>query len=448
MKSVDLVVIGAGPAGISAAVTGARRGLNVTLLDENPLIGGQVLTQADQNTPRAAAPDAFRRGKELRADLEHHPVDLKQESIVWGIDGTRVAFSSPEGSTRIEASALIIASGAREFVPAFSGWTLPGVMTLGGAQHLIKRYGVLPGKSILLAGTGPLLWALAATALEKGGNLLAILDFGQPAKWIPALPQVNALKDRLGLAWHYLSVIRKHRIRYIFARERLIAHGNAVLRTVSVGNRRFQPEALCVGFGFRPNVELLQLAGCEMGFERSLGGWIPLTDESLQTTRPGVFAAGECAGIGGAEKALLEGELAALAVFSSLSGSLNSADHGRLAWLRKRIRKETRFGRVLNEVCEPPANFISGQDDDLILCRCESIRAGEVKQAIRDGISSLDGLKNQVRVGQGMCQGRTCGPLLQRLLSEELDLPQERLAPFHVRPPVKPVTLRQIERQL
>jgi thioredoxin reductase len=414
-------------------------------LDESHSLGGQVLEQADP-LQLEAVPDAIRRGNKLLADLEALPVEIHRQSTVWGVDGNRVAYSNPEFSGQIEASALIIATGGREFVPPFPGWTLPGVMTLGGAQHLIKRHAVLPGKSILLAGTGPLLWALASALIEHGSKPHAILDFGSPLGWIPALPHIAALKDRLGLGWHYLNSIRKHCVRYVFTRRRLNARGGDELSSVSAGKLSFKVDVLCVGFGFRPNIELAQLTGCELVFDGSLGGWIPVTDESMQTTQPGVYAVGECAGIGGAEKALLEGEIAALSVFSSLNGRFASEHRKRLAWLQRRRRIEVCFGRVLNRVCQPPDSFHCGVGDDIILCRCENIRSDEVLDAAGKGLMSLDGLKNRLRVGQGLCQGRTCGPLLQQILSEEFDLRAESLSPFHVRPPVKPVALEQLER--
>lgn len=445
MKRIDLVVIGAGPAGIAAAVTAARLELTVALLDEGTSTGGQVLGYAHSDQ-HAAVPGAIRRGEELLSDLAGLPVEIHRQSVVWGIDGTCVAYSSPQGSARIEACALIIATGGREFVPAFPGWTLPGVMTLGAGQRLIKRHGVIPGESILLAGTGPLLWTLAATMLEHDARPLAILDFSRPSRWLPAVLQITSLRDRLRLGWHDLNAIRTHRIRYKFTRERLSAHGQGTLQSVSAGDLDLHADVLCVGFGFRPNIELFQLAGCELGFDDSLGGWIPHTGEDLQTTCAGVYAAGECGGIAGAEKALLEGELAALALASALDRRLAPEHAERLRWLRRRRQKELRFGRVFNKVCEPPASFLSAIDHDVILCRCENVRASEVRNAISSGVTSLDGLKNQLRVGQGMCQGRTCGPLIQQTLSEALNLPEARFSPFHVRPPAKPVALDQIER--
>ncbi|MGD8849292.1 MAG: FAD/NAD(P)-binding oxidoreductase [Anaerolineales bacterium] len=447
MKQVDLLVLGAGPAGIAAAVTAADHGLTVTLVNEGEKLGGQVLVNKEPPDHSTHEGRAILRGKELLQQLQHLPVQIEDQTIAWGIEGRRVALTSPEGSHEIAASMMIIATGAREFVPPFTGWTLPGVMTLGGAQHLTSWYGILPGKSILIAGTGPLMWALAATTLQHGGNLVEILDASRPATWLRALPHLKSLWDRIGLGWHYLNEIRTHRVPYRWTRNVLRAYGTNELERVTVGGRSFEVDTLCVGFGFRPNIELFQLAGCTLTFEPSLGGWIPAVDENLCTDQDGIFAAGECAGVGGAEKALVEGELAAFSAITSLGQRLSSRDQKRLNGLRKRRRSELNFARVLNRASQPAPDYLREIEDDTCLCRCENVRAAEIRTAIQHGSHTLGGLKNELRVGQGMCQGRTCGPILQSMLAfdqQRLDDPPE---PFHVRPPVKPVPLGQMERR-
>ncbi|MGD8632138.1 MAG: FAD/NAD(P)-binding oxidoreductase [Anaerolineales bacterium] len=446
MKHVDLAVIGAGPAGIAAAVAGARHGLSVTLLDESPSIGGQVLNVPE--TELTVRGQSIRRGLELLDELQDLPVEILGQTAVWGIKGTHIAFAGVQGADQLEARSVVIATGAREYVPPFPGWTLPGVMTLGGAQHLVKRDSTLPGRSILIAGAGPLMWALAAATLEKGGRVHAILDSSRPSAWLSALPHVAAIKERIGLALHYLGTIRAHHVPYHFLGDALRAYGANELERVVIGGNSYEVDALCVGFGFRPNIELLQLAGCALKFDQSLGGWIPVTDEGLRTDQPGLLAAGECAGVGGAEKALLEGELAAFSVLAMLGHELNPSDLKREAWLRKHRGRELRFARVLNSVSEAPAAYWHELTDDTILCRCEGVRAGQVRKTIRREHETLDALKNELRVGQGACQGRTCGPILQHVLMQDLERAGHVPPPFHVRPPVKPLALGSFERQV
>jgi NADPH-dependent 2,4-dienoyl-CoA reductase/sulfur reductase-like enzyme/bacterioferritin-associated ferredoxin len=448
VRHVDLTIVGAGPAGIAAAGTAASRGLQVVLLDERSHPGGQVLVGAEKNPQHDTDGRAVQRGRALLAKLQHLQVEIQSQTIVWGIDGCRIASACPEGTQEIEASAVIIATGAREFVPAFPGWTLPGVMTLGGAQNLIKRHAVLPGRSMLIAGTGPLMWALAANALEQGGNVRAIFDASQLLKWAGTLAQINALRDRVGLALHYWKTIVSHQVPYRWLRDHLQAHGVDELESVSIGSRSFDVDTLCVGFGFRPNIELLQLAGSSLKFDSLLGGWIPVLDGLQQTDRPGVYAAGECAGVGGAEKALVEGELAALSVLSLLGQTLTAEDQKRMRWLHRRRRNEIRFAKILNKASKTPEIYRRELEDDTLLCRCESVRVGQVRHAFQQQATSLDELKNELRVGQGMCQGRTCGPLLQWLLCDDRTESRHPLSPFHVRPPIKPIALDKMEKQV
>ncbi|MDF1499887.1 MAG: FAD/NAD(P)-binding oxidoreductase [Anaerolineales bacterium] len=445
MRRVDLAIVGAGPAGVAAAVTAARRGLRVALIDEAPTPGGQVLTNPGTSRPHDARGQAIERGQTLLAELGRLPVELYRETIAWALEGTCLALSGPESPSEIEAAALIIATGGREYVPPFPGWTLPGVMTLGGAQRLIDKHGVLPGRSILIAGAGPLMWALAASVLENDGEVLAILDASRPADWARALPLIGTLQDRLRLAWRYFKVMRGSRTPYLFARGVLQARGDGYLEAVLAGERTYTADSLCVGFGFRPNIELLQLAGCGFVFERWLGGWIPAIDEHMRTDQPAIYAAGECSGVGGAAKALLEGELAALAAGTGLGVRLEAHDEDRLEWLKRRRQREIRFARVLNHACRPPRAYTDDLVDETILCRCESVRYGQVEQALQHGATSLDGLKNELRVGQGMCQGRTCGPVLQQVLAQKAGQTREQILPFHVRPPVKPVELGKLQ---
>lgn len=447
MRRVDLAVIGAGPAGVAAAVTAAGHGLKVTLLDESPSIGGQVLTKAGPGLEISTPGPSIQRGLVLVEKLQRLPVEILNETVVWGIQGTSIAFAGPGGSDQIAARAVVIATGAREYVPPFPGWTLPGVMTLGGAQHLIKRFSTLPGRSILIAGSGPLMWALAAATLEIGGRVRAILDASQLSNWLPALLQVTAIRDRIALALRYFRLIGAHRVPYRFLRDPLKALGTDGLENISAGGIRYDVDTLCIGFGFRPNVELLQLAGCALNFDRSLGGWIPITDEGMHTDQAGLFAAGECAGVGGAEKALVEGELAAFSALAALGHKPTPGDLDRKAWLRKRRGREIRFARVLNRASEPPAAYRHELTDDTILCRCEGVQAGQVRAAIGYEPTTLDALKNELRVGQGYCQGRICGPILQRLLLEDLGGSGDAPEPFHVRPPIKPLALDRFERR-
>jgi NAD(P)H-nitrite reductase large subunit len=206
----------------------------------------------------------------------------------------------------------------------------------------------------------------------------------------------------------------------------------------------FEVDTLCLGFGFVPNVELTQLAGCEHQFDPRGGGWVPTVNERLETTVSGLFAAGETAGVGGAGAAMLEGRVAGLAAARRLGYLAEDRLAGELAGLAGRRQRLHRFGTMLNTLFAPRPGLNTITTAATTICRCEGVTAAEVQAAMDSGAANLDALKNSTRVGQGMCQGRTCGPLLARLLRQKSGCPAEAAGCFNVRPPLKPVPLGQL----
>ncbi|MEW5957480.1 MAG: FAD-dependent oxidoreductase [Chloroflexota bacterium] len=452
MATTELAVVGAGPAGLAAAVAAARLGVQVTLIDELPKPGGQYL----KGEARPVAPPvskAERHGQDLIAELSNLAIDLRTQTLVWGIDGTRLALHGSAGPAWLEAQAVVVAAGARELVVPFSGWTLPGVMTLGAAQLLAKAHRVLPGRRVLLAGSGPLLLAAANELLSLGAEVAAVLEATHPGRWLPYAPAVWGQWDRLGEGWRYWQALRRARAPYRFGRIVIRAEGEAELEAVLVArlDRRGRPlagtaetiavDTLCLGFGFVPNIELTQLAGCAHEFDRARGGWVPTVNERLETSRPGLFVAGETAGVGGAAAALLQGRVAGLAAAHRLGQLSLDRLNRELDSLAGPRRRQRNFGAMLNTLFRPPAALDALIPDDTIICRCEDVPAGEIRRAAAGGLTHLDALKTATRLGQGPCQGRTCGPLLARLIAEQTGRPEAAAGCFHVRPPLKPVPL-------
>jgi NADPH-dependent 2,4-dienoyl-CoA reductase/sulfur reductase-like enzyme len=511
----ELAVVGAGPAGLAAAIAAARAGVQVTLLDEYPRPGGQYLkAEYPRSTRRVmksgaphpdTPPPTFateRRARALLHDLLALDVDLRTETLVWGVaecpagngkgEGLRLALHSPRGLDWLEARAVVVATGARELVIPFPGWTLPGVMTLGAAQILAKEHKVPPGRRVLLAGSGPLLLPVANELIWLGAEVIAVLEATHPGEWLRHGPTVWGhwhMWDRLHEGWHYLRSLRRARVPYHFGRTVIQALGSPPAGRGGLGrggeleaaviarlDRQGWPipgseetvaaDTLCLGFGFLPNIELTQLAGCVHEFDPTRGGWVPQVDERLESSRRGLFVAGETAGVGGAEAALVEGRVAGLAAAQRL-GYIGEGDLAHeLAALAGSLRRLRRFGEMLNTLFIPRPGLDAITTDDTLICRCEEVSAGEVRAAVRRGAIELDALKVWTRVGQGPCQGRTCGPLLARLIASEIGQPvlpargppvprrqvqaghphgTGRLAKdtgfFHVRPPLKPVPL-------
>jgi NADPH-dependent 2,4-dienoyl-CoA reductase/sulfur reductase-like enzyme/bacterioferritin-associated ferredoxin len=452
-KKTELAIIGAGPAGLAAAVTAAQAGVDATLLDEYPRLGGQYLRGAHrrQTTPLTHTES---RARKYLEQLSHAPVTLRTGTLVWGIEGKTLAIHGTNGCGELEAEAIIIATGGREKVLPFPGWTLPGVMTLGAAQILVKEHGVAPGRRVLVAGSGPLSLAVAAKLAQTPSvEVVGILEATCPWEWLIHAPALIGNFDRLIEGWGYLGTIIPHRIPYRFGHAVIQANGNDRVRDVvtarldgdgtplSATREHLAVDTVCLGFGFVPNIALAQLAGCRLAYRANGGGWVPDVNENLETSIPGIYAAGEVTGIAGAKAALVEGQIAGLAVARAL-GQLDDPTFRReVNPLRRQLKPLRRFETMLNTLFRAPAGLNAITTDETILCRCEEVTAGEVRVAVRSGANTLSDLKNWTHVGQGLCQGRTCGHLLARQLTLENGCNEQDAGLFRARPPIKPIPL-------
>lgn len=460
MAATDIAVIGAGPAGMAAAKIAARSGAAVTLIDEYPDLGGQYLKGAHHVSQSVATSQSERRARALMHELGRLNLELRTQTLVWGLEGHRLALAGPNGLERLDAGAVVIAAGARELVMPFPGWTIPGVMTLGAAQIMVKAHATLPGQRVLLAGSGPLLLAAAKQLADAGAEVLAVIEAARLVQALPHIPASWGHWDRLKEGWHYWGTMRRLKIPYQFGRTVVRAGGRERVTSVAVARldrygrplsgteTEYSVDAVGLGFGFIPNVELTQLAGCEHAFDHRKGGWTPVVDQTMQTTVPGIFAAGETAGIAGAQAAMLTGQVAGLAAASALGFVPPEVLSRRLEELAMPLRRARRFGAVLNTLFSPPQGLSAMAAEDTILCRCEDVSVGKARSAIQSGAHTLDALKNEHRVGQGPCQGRTCGPLLARMIAEETGGAPADAGTFRARPPVKPVPLAALAQEI
>ncbi len=452
-KKTELAIIGAGPAGLAAAVTAAQAGVDATLLDEYPRLGGQYLRGADRRqTPPLTNTET--RAREYLDHLTTSAVTIRTGTLVWGIDGKRLALHGSDGCDELEAEAIIIATGGRERVLPFPGWTLPGVMTLGAAQILVKEHGVAPGRRVLVAGSGPLSLAVAAKLAQTPGvEVAGILEATRPWEWLSHASALVGNFDRLVEGWNYLQTIIRHRIPLRFGHAVIQADGDERVSSVGIARldrdgapmpetrERLAVDTVCLGFGFVPNIALAQLAGCRLAYRAEGGGWVPAVNETLETSIPRVYAAGEITGIAGAKAALIEGQIAGLAIARSLGQLDDSTFRRQVAPLRRQLKPLRRFETMLNTLFRAPAGLNAITTDKTILCRCEEVTAGEVSVAVRSGANTLSDLKNWTHVGQGPCQGRTCGHLLARQIALENGCNEQDTGLFRARPPIKPIPL-------
>lgn len=453
----DIAVLGAGPAGMAAAAEAARRGARTVLVEESPQPGGQVYRAAPPGYGMPA--DADRRaGDALRAELARSGAELRLGHRVWGLGGgPLVPEGAPPAPFRIdalhdgapvtlEARALILCPGTQERIIPFPGWTLPGVIGLAAATILIKAQGVLPGRRLVLAGAGPLPYAVAAKLLKAGAEIAAIADLAATAEWLRALPALLARPDLLarGAAWRAALLARGVPV---FPAHRVVAaEGAAALERVRIAPlaggaaESFDVDALCIGHGLAPATEATRLFRAAHRYDRAAGGWVPVRDADGRSSVPRLYVAGDGAGLRGAAAAPAAGRLAALAALRDLD-RLDGRAHARARWRPWAEHwRAARSGAAMARLMALRPDLVAAIPAETVVCRCEGVTRAEIEAALDDGAADMNQLKQFTRCGMGPCQGRLCGEAAAELLARRLG-GREQAGFATGRIPLRPVPL-------
>jgi thioredoxin reductase/bacterioferritin-associated ferredoxin len=460
-RSVELAIVGGGPAGLAAAVAAAGAGVETLVLDLYARAGGQYYKLPPASF--AGEPGAAEReGLALAGAARRAGAEVWSDATVWGLyrEGPfLLGVSSAGRSERLEARQVILAAGAYERPAPFPGWTLPGVMTAGAALALLKGQRVLAGRRVLLAGSGPLQWAAGAYLVVAGAQVAALLELRRPGALLGIWRRAGALLGqgrRLREGWQYYRLLRAAgaplRFGWTIVRAEgrqaveaaVIAKADAQGRPIAATEQRLAVDAICLGYGLLPATELAQQLDCAMDFEPSLGVFTPRRDAWMQTTVTGCYVAGDAAGINGKEAALLEGRLAGLGA-ALAAGRLTPAEAEATARpLRSRLARERRFAALLADAFGPLPGLAALADDDTVICRCEGATLGQVRQAIADGARNLADIKAQTRAGMGRCGGRMCYTIIAATLAREVGLDPAEASRRSVRPPAFPVALDEL----
>jgi thioredoxin reductase/bacterioferritin-associated ferredoxin len=445
----DLAIVGAGPAGLAAASLAARAGLSTVVFDENPGVGGQIY-RAITTTPvsdRAVLGEDYWAGAALAAEAQASGALIVTGATVWSLDPTLEIGVSIAGAARlIQARRVIIATGALERPFPIPGWTLPGVMSAGGAQTMLKAHGLVPEGRTVMAGAGPLLWLLAAQILRTGGKIDAILDTQPLKNWLPALAYAPdfALSPYLAKGLKLLREVRRQ-VKVIRV-DWLEAMGTNKVREVAFGRgnneERLPVDLLLLHQGVVPNVNLAMAAGAAHAWDNRQLCWSPVLDADFTSSVPGIAVAGDGAGIGGGTAAAERGRVAALAAVHALKPEALGALPSEQA-MRQSLNREER-GRAFLDVLNRPAPQFRIPDGDTIVCRCEEVTAKQVRDTAAMGCEGPNQMKAFLRCGMGPCQGRLCGLTVTELIAEVRQVPQEEVGYYRLRPPVKPITLGEL----
>jgi NADPH-dependent 2,4-dienoyl-CoA reductase/sulfur reductase-like enzyme len=443
----DVVVVGAGPAGLAAASETARAGLDVLLVDENAGPGGQIY-RGITTTPvsdRSILGNDYWSGMALVDEARASGATIIQNATIWSLDrDLQLGISISGASQLLQARRVVIATGAMERPFPIPGWTLPGVMTAGAAQTMLKSSGLLPGGRTVVAGTGPLLLLLAAQMLRAGATIDAILDTTPRANLMKAVPRVAgfALSPLLKKGWELKREVERQ-VRVVRHVTSLTANGDDALRSVTYVTRgdataTIPVDNLLLHQGVVPHTNLAMAAGVAHDWDVRQHCWCPALQEDGCSSVEGIFIAGDGAGIAGAIAAEWRGRLAGMTVARDLGRAVPDPQA-----IRQHLQREARARPFLDMLFDPP-KAMRVPVDDAIVCRCEEVTAGEVRAAARLGCTGPNQLKAFTRAGMGPCQGRMCGLTLTELIADTNDTTPAAVGHLRVRPPVKPISLSEL----
>lgn len=453
----DIAVLGAGPAGVGAAVTAARTGARVLVVDEAPQTGGQVyraLPDGITLAPEARSPDE-REGARQRAELAASGARLVTDHRVWLLtEGFGIAALGPQGPVEWRADRLILATGTYERVVPFPGWTLPGVLGLAAATILMKSQRMVPGRRVVVAGCGPLLAAVAAGLGKMGAEVAAIADLAGPSDWLRALPKMRGRPDLVWRGAGWVAGIAARRVPYLPRHHVVQAEraADGALRvtlarlgrdgTPGARRRVVEADALVVGHGLVPGTEATRLLRAAHVWRPERGGWVAGRGADFQTSVPGLYLVGDGGGISGAAAAWHQGRVAGLA-------AARAAGIGDAARLEAEMARETRalsaaegFGAAMGAMMAPRPALYGAIPLETPVCRCEDVTRAEIEAAVDAGAAEVNQVKQWTRCGMGPCQGRMCGEAVAEIVAQRRGgAGREAAGLWTGRAPLRPVAL-------
>lgn len=450
---MTVAVIGAGPAGTRAVEVLVRAGYRPVWIDEARENGGRIYQRPVAGTTRshrdlygteAAKAEAIHAlGERLRAASDWRP-----GTLVWNIRPGVLDTLRDGRHEAVGFEHVIVCTGAMDRIVPLPGWTLPGVFTLGAAQIALKAQGVAIGSRVAFIGTGPLLWLVAMQYVRAGAEVALVLDTTPFATKMRAA--AGLLRDTATFAKGLALVarLRMAGVRVIEGGVPIAIEGADAVASVQVRDRagrehRIACDAVGLGFGLKPESQLADLAGVPFSFEVTQRNWVPQHDRTGRTAVPGIYLAGDGAGIAGADAAELAGARAAWAAIEDGGGVAGTAE---LARLDRALARIPPFRAALERAFPYPAALAARAPDTTIVCRCEAITAGELRAAAREthvtgGAPEVNRAKAFTRVGMGRCQGRVCGPPAAEILADALGCGIAEVGRLRGQPPVKPIPI-------
>ncbi|MHB1217115.1 MAG: FAD/NAD(P)-dependent oxidoreductase [Alphaproteobacteria bacterium] len=446
----DLAIVGAGPAGMAAALEAQARGLSTVVLDEQPRPGGQIYRRAEvrDRALENALGAEYAHGMALTERFLASGIAYRPDATLWDLSPERRLSILRDGRAgEIDADHVILATGAMERPVPIRGWTLPGVMSVGAAQILLKTTGAVPEQPAVLAGSGPLLYLLAAQYLAAGVAVRALVETQPRANYWAAAPHLPAAlwqRKLLLKGAGMLRALRAHGVERWQGSSDLAVEGRdacTCLTFTANGKReRIETDLVLLHEGVIPNTHVTMAIDCGHDWDATQLCWRPKLDAWGATSVEGVSVAGDGGGIWGADAAEHTGRIASLGAAHRL-GKISDAARDRASRDARAALAALRGARQFLDRLYKPAPGMRLPPDDAIVCRCEEVTAGTLRQVARIGAIGLTQAKAYTRCGMGPCQGRMCGPTVAALVADERKMPEAAVPPYRPRAPYKPVTL-------
>jgi hydrogen cyanide synthase HcnB len=444
------VIVGAGPAGVRAAQTLVAHGVCPVVLDEAPRAGGQIYRRPPAHFQRTAK--TLYGFEAARAQAVHGAfdrlasnIDYRPDSLVWNAQGGMLdVLHGPTQTTQsLPYQQLILATGATDRVLPIPGWTLPGVYALGGAQVALKFQGCAIGQRVVFMGTGPLLYLVAYQYAKAGVKVVAVLDTAHFKDQLAALPAMLTQPAVLAKGLYFVGWLRAHGVALHSGARPVRVLGHSRVRAVvwydGQQERSLDCDAIGFGYALRSETQLADLLGCRFAFAPQQRAHLPERDAAGRSSVAGVYLAGDGAGIMGADAAEWAGERAALAVLADYGVPVDAA---RAELLEQKLQRLQTFRSGLERAFPFPVNWATQAPDELVVCRCEHITAGELRRTVQaTGADEMNRLKALSRVGMGRCQGRSCGVAAAEILAHATGKPVEQVGRLRGQAPIKPIPI-------
>ncbi|WP_348747878.1 NAD(P)/FAD-dependent oxidoreductase [Pseudomonas rhodesiae] len=439
MKPV--VIVGAGPAGISAARTLLDYGIRACLVDEGLRGGGQIYRRQPEGFQRTAQQlYGFEAGK---AQAVHRTldelaplIDYRPRTLVWNAEDQRLDLLTDNRADSVEYSRLIVATGATDRILPVLGWTLPGVYSLGAAQIALKYQGCAIGERVALCGSGPLLYLVAYQYAKAGATVVAVLDSAPFRAQCRALPALLGQPATLAKGMYYRAWLTAHGVPV--HQGATLAQIDGVQRVSGIrwGAHTLACDAVAFAHALRSETQLADLLGCEFAWNPLNRAWLPTRDSAGRSSINGVYLAGDGAAIMGADAAQIAGERAALAVLEDAGIAI---DRHRPAVLEQQLARIQRFRQGLETAFPFPEKWAAQAPDNLTVCRCEEVSAGDIRAVVDAGHWEINRVKAHCRVGMGRCQGRLCGLAAAEIVAERSGRSVEDVGRLRGQAPIKPL---------